>query len=327
MSLRTAPVALALASLLTTTEGGDKEPEARKPKPRERREEQPEAEASESVLDSLTLEELQIVYRSYSLLNQGLKKYGEAKDAVRKKGGEIGELVGAKAGQVRDEWDFNGRMDDLRQDFMAARRGYELLKAAIEENEDSARYTPELGALASGLMNSVTGPAMVYRVDLNETGRRQFPQVCQNAQAAIERSSRVISLSERLSSAVSRIGQAALDLVDGGDDREARVTRAQNELAATLTTVVNGSWASRTMWRSIPTTVGAIKRALPAETDAPAKLTKALKLAAAAQAQKSSNRSPDTQLLYRTLAGLKVNDIESLQSAKSVLESIGARLG
>lgn len=302
------------------SEPSEKGKAEKKPKPREE-------DSSGSWLDGLTREHLEAMQEAYSLVRKGQKKYNEAKDTVRQKGGEIGQAVGAEVGKVRDEVEFERRLGALRDEFHTARGKYGRLELAIDGNEDRARYSRELEALGRAVMD-IVGPAMVYAGEgLNETGRRQFPQVCADAIAAIRASSRSVGLMEKATSLAERGTKAVTGMLDGGTRERAEIETAQRDLATQLSQVVNQSWKKQTWVRSTPTTVSAIKRALPKQATNEAKLQAAVELATAASSAKSSNRTAETQQFYSTLAGLRVGNLDSLRGALSALEGLAAKLG
>jgi hypothetical protein len=301
--------------------GGKKEKE---PEPEE---EQEESSSSVSWISDLTLDDLKKFYNAYSQVNEALDEITKAKEAIQKKAGEVGESLGAEVGKLRNEADFNKRMEALRQEFMTARKRYELLNAAITENADSERYEPEIYALQAGLMNAIQGPAMVYRGgDLNEATRRKHPDICQDAIAGIKLSKRFLGrggLGGLIGSAFGFIG----GLVESEREKTQKLTAAQNDLAIELNTVVNKSWSAFTKWVSTPAAVKSIKTMLPKQATSVQKLTEAKKLAAATNEEKSSNRYAETQIFYDAIAKVNITDVESLKVAKSIISEIGGKLG
>jgi hypothetical protein len=302
------------------------EKKTKKPAPKEQ-------EPTESWLSSLTLEEAELIYRSYSKVNEAFDKYAQAKAALQEKAGEIGEAVGAEVGRWRDEADFDKRMGALRQDFITARTKYELLRAAIIKNDDGPRYSEEIDALDSGLMNAVQGPAVVYSGgDLSEEARKSHPDLCLRAIQEIN-NSKHSTMGEAavaaLKTGVQNVGTFFGNLIGEGQEDKSQVqalAAMQTNLATELAMIVNKSWSKYTKWGSTPKGVKAIQTALPERSNDVAKLKAAIALAKDTQKEESGNRSPETQIFYDAIADLDVTNMHSLEVAKSIIAGIGAKL-
>lgn len=302
----------------------------------EEREEEPQPEREESSsavswLSLLSQDDVMAMYEAYSRVNEGLNRYAEAKALIQKKGGEIGESLGGAAGKLRNESDFNKRMSGLRQEFDVARARYKLLMATITENADSERYEEEIATLEYALIQEYNSPYMVYELgSLTEEGRKKHAEYCQQAIEAIRASSHGHGeLVESAIEVLSGWGAAIKGAFSSSAKKEQAqaLKAAQSELATELFKVVNKSWGAFTKWRSTPTGVSAIKKALPGKPDDVAKLRDAVTRAASARAGKSDNRSSETQIFYDALATLQVGDLQSLKVTKSIIEEIGAKLG
>ncbi|MBF9221009.1 DUF4157 domain-containing protein [Hymenobacter sp. BT662] len=314
----------ALASVLPAPEKAPKG-ERERPKPREEAEENKD-EKSVSWFSELSQEEMQALYEAYSTFRQVRKKYQEAVAKVNEAASEAGKLLGGEVGKLRNEFDFNKRMDALKSEFLAARKRYELLKAAIEANKDEARHKSEIAALNFGLMNAIVGPAMVYRgSDLNEETRKKHPDLCQDAITIIN-ASKHGGLAERAEAALSSAGEEFRNFRDGGKARADALRMQQSALAGTLDKVLQKSWRKVTSWGWTPTAVKAIKEALPQYDTDVSKLNKAKELAGAARGNKDSGRYAVTQVFYDALASLNVTDLMSLKVTESIIADVGKNL-
>ncbi len=307
--------------LLSESSGGKKE------KGKEPKKEEPEEEQSSSVswISELSLDDLDNFYKAYSKVNEALDEITKAKEAIQKKAGQIGEALGAEVGKLRNEADFNKRMEAFRQEYFTAKARYHLLEAAITENADSERYQQEISALYYGIIQQVNAPGMVYFADLNESGRKKHPDWCQDAIANIKASGPIIDRGGLLGLGRSLLGGLG-EAIESSREKALKLTGAQDELAVELGVVVNKSWSAYTKWGWTPTAVKSIKSALPKQATSVLKLTEAKKLAAATNKEKSDNRYAETQIFYDAMANVNINDLQSLKVAKSIIAEIGAKL-
>ncbi len=278
-------------------------------------------------LSELTLDDLNTMYEVYKVRKRVLGEIAEAKAKIEQKAGEFGEEVGAAIGSLRDEVDFNKRMKARKQEFLVARTRYQLLEAAIKENDDLARYQEELDALNFAIMNVIHGPAMVYRGgDLNKVTRRKHPGICMDAILAINSSGPLLmrdDVAEMGGSLLRGIGA----MLESSSAKEEKLQMAQSAMAEELNIVVNKSWSKFTSWGWTPNGVKKIRKDWPKDKTAEEKLNWAIGLARTASEKESNNRSPETQIFYDAISKLNVKDVSSLNRSKSIIPEIGALLG
>ena len=277
-------------------------------------------------LSDLTENDLRDLYEIYKVRKKALDKIAEAKAKIEDTAGEIGEFFGEQAGKIRNEADFNKRMKLQRQGFMVAKKRLDLLREAIVENEDSDRYQNELDALDYAL-NSLSGPAIAYKIDLNESCRSKHPDLCQDAIGYIQGSGPILTRDNDLSDVGASAKGFFGSLLEGSDSKEQKLRAAQGQMATALETAVDKKWGAFTSWGWTPTAVKTIRKNLPRTKAAKEKLAWAQNVAKASAGEKSDNRHPETQIFYETLAKVNVADTGSVKIATSVLSQISARLG
>jgi len=277
-------------------------------------------------LSDLTAEDLNTLYEIYKVRKKALAKIAEAKSKIEETAGEIGEFFGEQAGKIRNEADFNKRMKAQRQAFMVAKKRLAFLKESIIENEDTDRYENEIHALEYAL-NSLTGPGIVYRIDLNESGRIKHPDLCQEAIGFIRGSSVIVTRDNTLSDVRSSAKGFLGSLVESSSSKEQKLRSAQGQLATALETAVDKKWGEFTSWGWTPSAVKNIRKNLPRTKAASEKLEWAKRVALASASEKSDNRHPETQIFYDALAKLKIDNEVSVKTATSILRQISAKLG
>lgn len=288
----------------------------------EKRDKNPKDSSSGSLLRNLSQDDMSALYEAYSTLREVRKKYNAIKADIEKEAGKFGESAGATLGKLRDEADFNKRMKVLKQDFKVAQARLGFVKAAIAENKDSGRYQEELDALGFALTNWVFGPGKVYEIELNEAGRKQHPKLCEETIDYISASGPAIR-SGLVAEARNFLG-GVIDGIVGVDPKEKAA--AQGSLATELERVIAKSWWNVTHWGWTPAGVDAIRTELPKHKEPIDKLTRSKALAITAKGEKSSNRSPITQIFYDAMANLDTGNIQSLNTTKSIITEISTKL-
>ena len=276
-------------------------------------------------LSDLTIDDLNKLYELYRARKKALDKIAEAKSRVEETAGEIGEFFGEKAGKIRNEADFNKRMKAQRQAFMVAKKKLQLLREAIIANEDTARYEDELNALDYAI-NSLNGPGMVYKFDLNESARTKHPDLCQDAISYIIGSGPIITR-DNVEDVGSKVKGFFGSLMEGSDSKEQKLRSAQGDMATALETAVDKKWGKFTSWGWTPNAVKNIRKNLPRGKEATEKLAWAKRAAKDAAGKESDNRHPETQIFYDALAKVKIDDLNSVKTATSILLQISSKLG
>ncbi|MEM7186250.1 MAG: DUF4157 domain-containing protein [Bacteroidota bacterium] len=276
-------------------------------------------------LSELTAEDIHDLYEIYKVRKKVLDEIAEAKSKVEESAGEIGKFFGEQAGKIRNEVDFNKRMKGQEKAFMVAKKRLELLRESIIANEDTERYEAELDALEYAL-NSISGPGIVYKIDLNETGRAKHPDLCQEAIGYIQGSGPIITRDSSLEDVGHRAKGFFGSLMEGSESKSQKLQTAQGQMATALETAVDKKWGKFTTWGWTPTAVKHIRKKLPRTKSAPEKLAWAKEVAAATAGEKSDNRHPETQIFYDALAKVKVDDVNSVKLATTILKQISARL-
>lgn len=285
---------------------------------------------SASWLNQLTLEDMQTLYKAYQKKREVSAKIEEIQAKVVEEAGKLGESVGKTVGSMRDEADFVKRCNERKQEFMVARKRYQLLKSAIEANEDESRYSDELEALRQALAQPLNAPAMVYHVDLNEEGRFKFREWCAIARdnlAPARFKRKAVGMVERGVTLVTTLGGL---LGPSQQEQQERLDRARNELVVVVTGVVRKDWSSlaKGLFVSTPAGVKKVTTKITAKgLSDEDKLQQAQLAAAEAAAKESKNRAPVTQIFYDALAGLKLDDPASLARSKSILQELEGELG
>lgn len=285
---------------------------------------------SASWLNQLTLEDMQTLYKAYQKKREISAKIEEIQNRVVEEAGKLGESVGRTVGTMRDEADFIKRCNERKQEFMVAGKRYQLLKSAIEANEDESRYSDELEALRQALIQPLNAPAMVYRMDLNEEGRFKFREWCAIARDNLEPARfkrKAVGVVERGVRAVTTLGGL---LGPSQQERQARLEQARTELVGVVAGVVRKDWSSlaKGLFVSTPAGVKKVKTKITARgLSDEDKLEQAREAATEAAAKESKNRAPVTQIFYDALAGLKLDDPASLARAKSILQELEGELG
>jgi hypothetical protein len=300
-------------------ESGGKKKE-KEPEP----EQEKEQDKGSGWISELSQEHLEAVYEAYSHLNRALDKIAEGKEKISKEAGKIGQALGEEVGKLRNEADFNKRMEALKQDFLTAKKRYQLLNEEVTANADSERYQDELDALSFAMV-SLNGPNMVYALGgLTGEARKKHPVICEDAIVAIQLSKPVLrdGVGGLLGSAFSFIG----GLVESERSKALKLTTAQDELAVELGVVINKSWGAYTKWGWTPTAVKSIRSALPKQATSVLKIGEAKKLSAATNKEKSDNRFAETQIFYDAMANVDVTNLQSLQVTKSIIAQIGTKL-
>ena len=317
-----------VASVVSSS-GGKKKDEKEPKKQPEKQDKKPDESSSVSWLSSLSQDDINTLYDAYKLRKEILNEYAKLKSSIEDEAAEIGGTLGSSIGKLRDEMDFDKRMGVLKQQFLTARKRFEFLNAAIIGNDDGGRYGDEIKALKFALVK-LQGPCMVYWGDgLSEEGRKKHPDICQDAIALIHASKPIIArggfggLEGLYDSGVALFENA----VKSKKDSAREVSAAQDALALKLTQVVGKSWSAYTTWGWTPTGVKAIKADLPKRPTSIDKLRQAITLAASARTGSGSGRYAETQIFYDAVANIKVDDVKSLQVARSIIAEIGEKLG
>ncbi len=299
-------------------------PESSGKKKEEEPEQEKEPDKSSSWISELSQEHVEAIYEAYSHLNRALDKIAEGKEKIRKEAGKIGQALGEEVGKLRNEVDFNKRMEALKQDFLTTKKRYQLLNEEVVANADSERYQDELDALSFALV-SLNGPNMVYALGgLTGDARKKHPVVCEDAIVAIQLSKPVLrdGIGGLIGSAFGFIG----GLMESERSKALKLTTAQDELAVELGVVINKSWGAYTKWGWTPTAVKSIRSALPKQATSVLKIGEAKKLSAATNKEKSDNRFAETQIFYDAMANVDVTNLQSLQVTKSIIAQIGTKL-
>ncbi|SIN80257.1 eCIS core domain-containing protein [Algoriphagus halophilus] len=302
-----------------------KEKAKARPKPKPSKEEAEKSQGSSGFLLNLTTDDINTLYELYKIRKEALSEIAKAKQQIVDTSGDIGEVLGANVGKLRDEYDFGKRMNSQKQAFLVARKKLDFLKEAINENADMARYKDEIEALEYAL-NSINGPRSVYIFDLNEEAKQGFPQKCSMAIDYIKISKPLIR-DQTISEGLSSIGKALSSVVEGRGKKEEKIGAAKGQLVNTLEGALGKSWSNFTSWGWTPTGIKKMSKELKSADSTDAKLRVAISIAKDASGKESSNRYPETQFFYETLAKVDLNNENSLLIASSVLSQIGGKLG
>lgn len=302
-----------------------KEKAKARPKPKPSKEEAEKSQGSSGFLLDLTTDDINTLYELYRFRKEALSEIAKAKQQIVDTSGDIGEVLGANVGKLRDEYDFGKRMNSQRQAFLVARKKLDFLKEAINENADMARYKDEIEALEYAL-NSINGPRSVYVFDLNEEAKQGFPQKCRMAIDYIK-ISRPLIRDQTISEGASSAKKGFLSFFEGGGKKEEKIGVAKGQLVNNLEGVLGKSWSDFTSWGWTPTGIKKMSKELKSADSTDAKLRVAISIAKDASGKESSNRYPETQFFYETLAKVDLSNENSLLIASSVLSQIGGKLG
>lgn len=301
----------------------------------EKQEESEEKVGSISFLNELTQEDINMVYEAFKAKRKVTKKIEEAKAKVTEGAGKAGGKIGEMVGKFRDEMDFDKRMKAQKQEFMVIRKKYELLNEAIGENEDMLRYKQESDVLYSAFMNGISGPAKVYAYSLNEAGRKDYPDVCIDAIAAIKGSKRYKGFQKGVKAGISEgwkgVKSGVSNFFEDSSSKENKLENAQNGMASTLNTVLGKSWSKFTKYSlfagGAPSGVTNIKKGVESKNSDIDKLNAAVAAAKTSIEGDSKNRYPETHIFYEAIAHMKVEDVQSVLKAESIISEIGSKLG
>lgn len=301
----------------------------------EKQEESEEKVGSISFLNELTQEDINMVYEAFKAKRKVTKKIEEAKAKVTEGAGKAGGKIGEMVGKFRDEMDFDKRMKAQKQEFMVIRKKYELLNEAIGENEDMLRYKQESDVLYSAFMNGISGPAKVYAYSLNEAGRKDYTDVCIDAIAAIKGSKRYKGFQKGVKAGISEgwkgVKSGVSNFFEDSSSKENKLENAQNGMASTLNTVLGKSWSKFTKYSlfagGAPSGVTNIKKGVESKNSDVDKLNAAVAAAKTSIEGDSKNRYPETHIFYEAIAHMKVEDVQSVLKAESIISEIGSKLG
>jgi hypothetical protein len=281
---------------------------------------------SSGFLNDLGTDDIYMLYDLYKARKRVLDAIAEAKSKVTDTAGELGGFVGEEVGKFRDERDFEKRMLGQKNAFLVAGKKLELLKEAIAENEDSSRYENEIVALEYAL-KSLNGPGIVFRLELNESARKEHPNKCMLTIDAIRNSGPIITRDNSFFDVIGSVKRVGESLVESSSAKQDKISRAQEQLSTELKGALDKSWSKFTSWGWTPDGVSTIRKGIDSHGSAKEKLEWTKGIAKDAAAKESSNRSPETQIFYELLARVEVQDEVKLQTVIGELQQISSRLG
>ena len=285
-------------------------------------------------ISELTTDDLETLYQVYKQKKKVMKKIDEYQQKLVSESGKIGKAVGAYVGSKKTQLEFINRVNERKQDFLVAKKRYLFLAAAIERNQDTARYQEELDALLDVFVN-IKGPAAIYIGLFDFEKQDEFSALCSlalnNLKAAnIKRPAFVMV--EKVGATIVSGFKKVKNFVSGkGAEEEERLQlvleNAQELAAANLASTVGKSWGGITTFWSKPAGVTAISKAVSKGKSAKAKLQIASGLAKESAGKESSNRDAMTQIFYDALADVNVDDVQSVNRTASILSEVGGQLG
>ncbi|MHA7129185.1 eCIS core domain-containing protein [Algoriphagus namhaensis] len=315
-----------------SSSSGRKEVKKTVPKAKEEDRDEPRRTNSEgsqgsvSFLNNLSMEDINTLYEIYKAKNRALEQIAKAKAKVVDTAGEVGGFVGEQVGKFRDEVDFERRMKSQQKAFQVAQTELRLLKETIAENEDSARYDDEISALEYAL-ESLNGPGLVFKIELNDTARKEFPAKCRLTIDAIKQSGPIVTRDNSL----AEIGRSGLrfgaSLIRGGEDKKRALDTAKEDLVSSAERAINRSWSKFTSWGWTPDGIKGLKKELKGSDSIDVKFGKLVRIAQEAGAKESGSRHPETQIFYDALANAKPDDELSLKTSAQIIRQIESKLG
>ncbi len=102
-------------------------------------------------------------------------------------------------------------------------------------------------------------------------------------------------------------------------------------MASTLDSVLGKSWSKFTKYSlfagGAPSGVTNIKKGVDSKNSDLDKLNAAVAAAKTSFEGDSKNRYPETHIFYEAIAHMKVNDVQSVLKAQSIISEIGSKLG
>ena len=283
-------------------------------KPRARRQERDESRSSGGVnvlesLNALTKEDAETAYEFLKAYRKTRKHIEEAKDKIVETAGLVGKEAGELAGTFRDEHEFEKLIKAHKDEFRGAFNAFIALEKKVERNGDMPRYQDELDMLHNAL-RFPSGPrvAFTFNGEIIESKRLAYPAECRQAADDINKVWRTYS-------GVEKIAKNANKLRFGGvDSLNSQVAVNQEKAASAIRAIARQSWKKVTkgLW-SAPTGIRKIRDL--DETKAGSGYLADAKAKAAAVGTPGSNRDTEvTQPFYTAVAGVSVDNVESLNA-------------